>query len=300
MSQEIITTTSPEILIPKITIAMSGSSSNAVQACPTKDHYENVMLLRPHLSATVLDKGTLMHKVLEVYYKFIREALPDPVSAGILAGRKFAIALDLPLDEAEEVITHFIQYVDYYRNDGWTPVFIEEPFSVVLYEDEKFRVLYEGTIDLVASTVPGTKLLIDHKTGSRNKVPLALSNQFMGYAKSLDENNVVINKILFYKTDKKPAEKFRRYMMSYSGRQLEEWRNNTIHWAMYRYELMKRKSEDANFILPMNLTSCDKYGQCIYTKICTAIPGDARDYAISTEYKKVEISHDEERFKDDE
>lgn len=297
MSETII---SPEIVIPKITIAISGSSINSVQACPTKDYLENVRLLRPHLSATVMDKGTLMHKVLEIYYKFKRESLPDPVSAGILAGRKLAISLDLPLGEAEEVITHFIQYVDYYKNDGWTPLFIEESFSVILYEDERFRILYEGTIDLVISNVQGIKLLVDHKTGSRNKLPLSLSNQFMGYAYSLDENNVVINKILFYKTEKEYKDKFRRYTMSYSARQLEEWKNNAIHWAFYRYELMNKKKENPDFILPMNLTSCDKYGQCIYTKVCTSVPGDSREYTISTEYKAIEVSHDEERFKEDE
>lgn len=288
-----------EILIPKTTIIMSGSSTNAIQSCATKDNYENVMLLRPLVSAEVLDRGTLMHKVLEVYYKFIRSSLPDPVNAAIIAGRKLAVELDLEITSSEEVISHFIKYVEYWKGDGWIPVFVEESFSVVLYEDETLRILYEGTIDLVVDNVQSYRLVVDHKTGSRNKLPLGLSNQFRGYALALENDTITINKVLFYKTEHKPEEIFRRYPISYTSRQLEEYRQNTIHWAMYRYELMKKKKENPDFLLPMNLTSCDKYGKCIFVPICDSVPGDAREYTIGSKYKVIQESHDEERFKDD-
>lgn len=290
-----------EILIPKTTIIISGSSLNSVQACPTKDDYENVKLLRPLSTALVIDKGILMHKVLEVYYKFIRSSLPDPVNAAIIAGRKLAIELDLDIPESENVISHFIKYVEFYQGDGWTPVFVEESFSVVLYEDETLRILYEGTIDLVVDNVQSIRIVVDHKTGSRNKPPLGLSNQFRGYSLSLEADTIIINKVLFYKegTEHKASDRFRRYSISYTSLQLEEWRQNTIGWAIYRYELMKKKRENPDFILPMNHTSCDKYGKCTFVPICDAVPGEPREYVINRMFKVVSESHDEERFKDD-
>lgn len=288
-----------EILIPKETIVISGSSLNSIQLCAMRDHYENVLLLRPFNSNDAMEKGTLMHKVLEIYYKFKKDSLPNPVDAAILGGRKLTVELELPIGESEEVIKHFIQYVEFYSNEGWDPLHVEESFSVLLYEDEKIRILYEGTIDLIAVNTQGIKLIVDHKTGSRNKIPLGLSNQFMGYCFSLEENLLIINKILFYKAERKLEDKFRRYPISYSDRQLTEWKEQAINWGIYRWDLLKRKRENPDFQIPMNLTSCDKYGHCLYAKICSSIPGDAREYTINTEYKVTEISHDEERFKDD-
>lgn len=281
------------------TLNVDSSILNTIQNCARKTQYSFIYNLQPYEKDEALEKGDLMHKMLEVYYslrldngadresglwkELISEANiypgDDPMVTGIEAGIYFASKMSISSEISEEVIDQFKAYVDYYRHDGWHPIAVEEVGSKVLYQDEDVRIIYDFKIDLIAEQ---GRIIApwDHKTGSRRKDPSSLSNQFIGYCYGLGTNQILINKIGFQKS-LKPAERFQRYTLPISDDRIQEWIKNSIYWTL---EYQKMVEQD-NF--PMNLTSCDKYSGCIFSRICESDP-DNRDWKMEREFVTVE------------
>jgi len=78
-------------------------------------------------------------------------------------------------------------------------------------------------------------------------------------------NNIIIDKIGFQKT-LKPVERFQRYILTVDDQRIAEWVENSIYWLKVWAHQLKIG------VFPMNLTSCDKYGSCIYGSICESNP----------------------------
>lgn len=258
-------------------IRLTSSALNLVQACARKFDLTYNQHLGPLHQAEALEKGSLMHHMLEVYYKGIMAGIErhELIEECVHEGRQIVIKMDVAIEVAEEVIGVFRDYCEHYAADYWSPIAVEQAFSKELYRDDNLTILFEGKMDLVAETRDGI-LVVDHKTGARNSEPSMLSNQFMAYAWALDVNNVVINKVGFQKTK---ALRFRRHVLSYPKEVLAEWRDNTIFWCTQLVHFSSRNH------YPPNFTSCDKYAGCIYQPICSSIPG-ARDWKKKTEFKE--------------
>src|SRR5690348_9897278 len=178
------------------------------------------------------EKGDLLHKMLEVYYtlrkyrtrwKQNNHELKDIVKICQRVGEWHSIKMSLPIEECEEVIYQFKEYVDFYQDEPHETLAVEQVGSRILFQDEDFVVLYEGKIDWVCRVSNIPRLPVDHKTSSRRTQTSALSNQFMGYCWMLGVNNIMINKIGFQKT-LKPSERFTRVVLSYNKDIIEEWR----------------------------------------------------------------------------
>jgi len=278
--------------------------------CARRCKYAFVDKIQPMTKAEALDKGGLLHELLKVHYIVIMkdyerllkletfkplkiENIQPPVVADFtevdleelressiqqLVKKHYdyiTTSIDLPIEICEEVYKTYSQYAQYYNNDGWFPIAIENPFSKLLFEDTDLCILYEGITDLVTQN-----LIVDHKSSSRRGEPLSLSNQFIGYAWALGINNVIINKVGFQKT-LEPKDKFERYTKSYTKDMIEEWRINTIAWALklfYHLSNLDEMEQDTNF------TSCDKYGGCIYASICET-EREARSWKIQNNFK---------------
>jgi hypothetical protein len=277
-------------------LTFDASILNVIQNCFRKAQYSFIYNLQPHEKEESLEKGDLMHKMLEPYYSMIgpqKYDTPvwnelasagifpkgDPAQVAIDAGMYFSTKLQIPLEISEEVIKHFRDYAEFYRFDQWHPLAVEEVGSKVMHEEEDLQIIYNFKIDLIAEK--GEVIApFDHKTGRMRKDPLSLSNQFIGYCYALNCNHIVMNKIGFQKT-LTPAERFQRFVFSIDNERIEEWRQNAIWWT----KLYAKCIEDDQY--PMNLTSCDKYSGCIFKRICESDPA-SRDFKLMRDFNTVE------------
>jgi len=274
---------------------------NSIQACARKTNYQFVRNLNPPVKAEALERGSLIHDMLEIYYSLkgncIKENAPwigkltsaglvDPMSAHptdhasivklcIEAGNYFSTQINLDANICAATIKTFRDYAEYYEHDSWHALAVEEVGSKILHEDDELKIVYNFKVDLVAEK--GTIIAPwDHKSGARNEEPTSLSNQFIGYCYGLNVTNIVINKIGFQKT-LSAKERFPRYILSIDPVRIEEWRQNAIYWCrMLAYSLDVDQ-------WPMNLTHCDKYSGCIYERICTTTP-ESRERTINIDY----------------
>jgi len=264
-------------------IAIDATMLNTLQMCAFKLNLQFIENLRGVTKPHYLDEGSLIHLMLWMYYQLKREGIPfkDRVEQAVLYGRTMSPSLDLSMDACEQMYYQFKEYAKFREHENWTPLDFERPFSVVMYEDDKLTIIYEGIVDLIVH-VPGVgELCVDHKTMTRNSQLDRMSNQFMGYSWALGIKTVCINRIGFQKT-LPPKERFTRPMVSYNSTRLEEWRQNTIWWAKYADLLIQNK------IFPMNQTSCDKYGGCFYREICLS-QANARNFLAARDFKKGEV-----------
>lgn len=285
---------------------------NSISACARKTQYQFVENLQPMSKAAALEKGSLLHDMLEIYYSIkgncIKESaewielcssagLPVPrientvphqdlVQFCLHAGELFSLKSELSPEDVTLVLKTFKEYADYYEYDQWHPLAVEEVGSKVLHESNELKVIYNFKVDLVAEK--GTIIAPwDHKSGSRSSEPSSMSNQFIGYCFGLNLNYIIINKIGFQKT--LPAkDKFQRYTLQISPDRIEEWKNNAVYWCL-ALDWSLRENQ-----WPMNLTHCDKYSGCIYESLCSTNPEireskKIRDFTVGKQWDVANI-----------
>ena len=278
------------------TVTLDSTILNTISLCERRTKYQMIDAIHPSIKGEALERGDLMHKMLEVY-ESLRCNLVNPESGtwktlldadfnrmeegkfaefAIEAGRFFATKMDLHPDEIEETIFQFTEYIEFYKDDPWDTLSVEAIGSKVLFENSDLRILYTFKIDRLAQR---DKIIApwDYKTSKRRSETSSLSNQFIGYAWATDSNYVIVDKIGFQKSLKRD-ERFQRIFLSYDNERIEEWRENAIHWALAYYQLLKRPN-----VSSMNLTSCDKFGGCIYRPVCEKAPS-AREWIISRDF----------------
>jgi PD-(D/E)XK nuclease superfamily len=280
-------------------LSIDSTQLNTFQSCARKMKYNFIDNLRPPDKEEALERGDLIHKMLEVYYslqlknfqfdtdvweEIIASGIKSPESSNratitefaIKVGRYFATKMTLPVEEVEESIFQFREYCNFYIHDSWSPLAVEEVGSKVLFENEEYKFIYNFKIDLVAEQ--GRIIApFDHKTSKRRSEPSSLSNQFIGYCYGLGLNNIVVNKIGFQKT-LSPSQRFNRFILTIDDERILEWKRNTIRWCARLLEAQEHDEWD------MNLTSCDKYSGCIYMPLCETDP-ESRLYKIERDFK---------------
>lgn len=280
-------------------LSIDATILNTFQSCARKAKYSFIDNLRLPEKEEALERGDLIHKMLEVYYSlqlknfdFNTEVWKEILQSGIKApinrahetikefavsvGRYFSTKMELQTEDIEESIFQFKEYCNYYQHDSWNPLAVEEVGSKILYEDQLYKFIYNFKIDLVAEQ---GKIIapFDHKTSRRRQEPSSLSNQFIGYCYGLGMNNIVINKIGFQKT-LSPQQRFNRFILTIDDERIKEWIDNTIFWCV---EILRARDNEQ---WPMNLTSCDKYSGCIYSRLCETDP-ESRLYKIERDFK---------------
>lgn len=279
-------------------ISLDSQMLSAYQSCEQAFNYQFIQNLRTMKKAEALEKGDLIHRLLEVGYclkinNINRENFRELSEAGLAAPQEvnhdvirnfcdkiapfYATRMELPEEEYTEILFHFNEYWDFYRNDQWHPLAVEEVGSKVLYESEDLKIIYTFKIDLVAE-LGKTVAPFDHKTSKRRQQPNSMSNQFIGYCFGLNLNSIVINSIGFQKT-LKPKERFNRFILPIDNARIEEWKRNTVLTVMR----MKEAHESGLYL--MNFTSCNKYNEgCPYRPLCESSP-ESRLYKIDANYR---------------
>lgn len=281
-------------------ITLDSQILNTMQLCERRTKYTFIDSIVPSEKAEALERGDLMHKLLEIYeglrcnlvdYEsqtwrtlheagFTDESRTTAKEYAVRAARFLASRMDLGVDEINSIIYQFEEYVEYYKDDPWETLALESTGSKVLYEDDETKIIYTFKIDRLAKK--DTILAPwDYKTSKMRRPTSSLSNQFMGYAWATDSNYVIVDKIGFQKT-LSPAERFQRVFLSYDNERIEEWKANATFWAFKYAALLDNPSGST-----MNLTSCDKYSGCIYRPICEK--GESgREWVINRDYVKTE------------
>ena len=268
------------------TFEISANSLN-LSPCMRKYDYSKLRNLVPLHRGQGIEKGSVVHIMLADYYRGKMEGkLPhmDLIERGVEAGRRAIVDTELDLKETEEVIVKsFREYCIRWQNDTWIPLAVESPFSLILYEDAEIRIVLNGKMDLIvenpAQMVDGVpiKLIVDHKTGSRNRVPIGLTNQFQAYCVAGNTTLAVVNRFGFQKT-LPPEKKFVRHVLQFPRKVLEEWK----YWAVYRAKMIRAYLLAEVF--PPDFTQCDKYGCCEFLEVCQGEPED-RDRKLSIDFR---------------
>ena len=269
------------------------SSALNYSACMRKYDYAVNRVRVPMTSAPSLDKGTIVHKAMEVYYKGIIAGLSYQERVKLAIESMLSLAAETGLSSEDISLCHKTvqEYFAYYQGDPLIPVAVEAPFSIVIAEvpERDRRVIFEGKFDIVfKNPLQNDMILItDHKTGSRNSEPSGLSNQAMGYTLTGQQFGAkrifMINKIGFQKT-LPPDKKFVRYPLSYDKSVLQDW----LEWTVARALYIDSCNESGQYC--PDFTKCDEYSGCMYKEVCKAPPVLRDD--ILQKYFKAGEPHD--------
>lgn len=280
---------------------------NGIQFCQQKYEFQFEENLTPESKAEPLEKGSLLHSVLELYdgimgkcanvnsetwssiineeftNEFTKKLAPtkrDVIDFCLRAGEHFAAKMQIGTEESNNVLFQFNAYCEFYSNDPWETLAVEEVGSKILFESESLKIIYSGKIDRLVRqgniTAP-----MDHKSSERRGSVSSMSNQFIGYCFLLGVNHIIIDKIGFQKT-LKPAERFQRFILQIDQGRIDEWVVNSVNSILIHLMTATKDYADAlkYFELyhsqgtksQMNLTSCDKYSGCTYRNICESSP----------------------------
>ena len=274
-----------EILITKKNLVYDATMLSSLMSCPRFAEFRFDLNLVPIQGKSVsLEMGSIVHKILEVYYKHIIQHFPRTLALtnAMLEGERYAndsteIVNCTPEDKALALKTAE-EYFDFYKSDHWTPLEVEKVKGQLLYEDDEVRIIWKAKFDLVTDTNQGI-YPVDHKTMKQRRDSLTLNNQFIGQCILLGTRTMFINKIGF-QTSLKPSEKFTRVPINYSLDRLNEWRDEILPY----YAKLHLMYAEAGYY-PPNFTHCEnKWGFCMYKDICEA-NRNMRSEIMNTEFK---------------
>jgi len=260
-------------------VKLSSHALSDYQRCPKLFWYSIMRRIEPRTYNRAFDRGTVMTNMLEAYYNDLRDKqfVPTDILRYI---ETFVEASELADEDKALIARVFMQYFQHYKNDIIQPVVCELPFSFVLYEDDKFIFIYEGSIDMVFKTPMRRNCLdvMDHKTYSVKSEIYAFNNQAQGYCYAMKTDMFVYNYIGLTQT-KKPKDNFERKIKQFTKIQLEQWRDETIKW-------FKRIADDEDYLKSLRCET--KYGLCRMTRLCECTSSGAAEALIKIHYQENE------------
>lgn len=309
-----------EILTKKKNIILDATMFTTLMSCGTKydlTFNNNFESIHVHGKGNNLEIGSIIHKVLEVYYKNIINGFGkyDARMSGLAAGEMYVrgcaycsnyVSVDNSKPECGHSINEYPgvintpqesstkpsrtgwkwaletceQYFDHWKNDSWVPLEVEVVKGKILYEDDEIRILWKAKLDLTADTNQGI-FPCDHKTMKQSREKIALNNQFIGQCLIMGTRSMIVNDIGL-QTTLKPEEKFKRVVMSYSADKLIEWSSEILpYWA---YKLIEYNESG---YYPPNYTQCEsKFGVCHFLKDVCELDRGMREESIKINYIK--------------
>lgn len=228
--------------------------------------------------STSLEMGTIVHEILESYYKSIINGLDHKNAQGtaIIAGKEYLEKSgEITNSSSEDIELAFKtveQYWEFYKNDHWIPIEVEIVKGEILYEDDDIRIMWKAKLDLTMDTNQIGIVPVDHKTMKQRRDTLTLNNQFIGQCILMKTRTMFVNKIGF-QTSLKPMDKFTRVPITYSAERLLEWQSEILPYYAYQ---MLQYAETGYW--PPNYTHCEnKYGFCAFKGVCEANPNLRED-----------------------
>lgn len=281
----------------KANIVLDASKIDLFETCPQRYNIRHNLNKSLPGKAESLDKGSLAHEGLEVYFTLlgqeknfndrmdgclnkIRERSSDPSNSF------------LEPDDVNVLMSAVEQSCDYWRAEDENSIkvlAVEQVFAYVLYEDEFVRIIITGKIDLlcdfngIGRASSYKNLPIDHKTYSRDSQLLRKSNQFINYCAAVESNYLIVNRIGLQKS-LKAEEKFKRLPLSYDPIYIADWKQNLTKLILNEY--LTCVAED---YWPEKPTSCFKFNRlCEYYTICDSSGEDAKLFKLE-DYSEAEV-----------
>lgn len=265
----------------KIIIAFDATELDNWEMCKFRWHMFHQRHIRGKHQESYFEKGTVLHYFMELYYKakLNKETIDQAKLEEIVErGRIKSLDYDLTTEEVAETIFQFREYHRFYEDENIIPLYVEEPFTVEIYSDQKIQVLIAGQPDLIFKYSGSSDIIVmDHKRMSRNTDYSPLRNQFNLYATALKTDTVIVNKIGFQKT-LKPKDRFLRTPFVYNPESLDEWKQEAVREAK---EMILYNDGSKGF--PKNRTSCEKWNGCYLQRYCATRPS-GREFLIGSEY----------------
>jgi hypothetical protein len=303
--------------VPSLQLAWDAHSLNRFMECPRKYYYEIIRSLRPKRARLVPLYGQLLHLAIQRYHKRVFELskdLPHPDSLSNswpdIHDEACIAALDVALSpearplwlSGEPERTPFtlaravIWYLDLFQNDPAKTVVrksdgspaVELQFAMDigrLASDE--TLLWCGYIDRLA-VFDGNPVVTDYKTtkyalDDRWASQFHISLQISGYIAAAStfmpfppDRQAIIDGFEL----KANFNRYKRFFTSRNDDQLTEWLQLVHHWISLAVACAESE------IWPMNLSSCDKYGGCVFRdRVCSKTP-NVRDMWIQGDFEE--------------
>jgi len=247
---------------------------SSFMACPREMNYKFNQHLVPIGGVSKgIEKGTLAHVGLQVYYEAMKDGTDFSIRKimGINAIKERAPTMDrLEGEDIVDVVNTFEEYCEFRKNDIFQVVFTEKVFKLIVYEEFPLRVIITGRIDLGINEPQFEGITpIDHKSESEHWFYSSLSNQFKFYAIACNSNRLIVNRFGFQKTVK-AEKKFKRDELSFEQDVIEEFKQEVIPY--YARAMIVAMNEN---YFPPNYTNCIKgHFACIFSDkysggICT-------------------------------
>ena len=263
----------------KRVIEVDSMALSAIQNCPRQAYYKFERHLGFEKKPDYFANGIVVHEYMEAYYNRIKDGIPFTEAtkeARSVASTKYDLDSTLHSISDNDVwhnLACCYENVNKFRDEELKIHFVEQPFSVKLYENDNIIIIYSGIIDLCADFRDIGTAVLDHKSQSRATDYHRMTNQFASYANATGYGWVIVNNIGLQKSVK-PDIKHSRKGLRYTDDFLLEWRYDAIRSILEHVEYM-----DENFY-PRRFVSCRF---CDYKIICDAAP-ESRESRIKYNY----------------
>ena len=281
-------------------LILSSSRLDEFMGCSRKFSYTYLQGFKPkYQNTTKLDRGSLFHKLAEVYYKAKMENLIPRDDASfasfvqklVESGRALGITkYNLSDSDTELTVRTFRDYCSHYRYETFEIQGVEAPFSKELFSDEKLglRVVINGTFDLLVKNESDQEQVVDHKTKEKDYMPGSLTNQFFCYAWASGRRYVLVNRPLL-NLGVADDKRFKRQPYEYSPKLIEEWRTMVEYQARMIFHMV----ETGYF--PPNYKHCETYGKCVFYDLCDRDPS-IRLMSLEDNFTQSDEQYDDHRF----
>lgn len=280
----------------KINLVLDASMLDVFLTCKMKFNLRHNLLKTAEELATPLDRGGVLHVGEEAYYKSLQS---EPgkwelaVDRGLVRVRyELSSNSQLDTNSGNRILDVLEESwkIHKYKDLSYEILAVESPFSYILHEDEQFRIIMIGKIDLLVNDAPNYfNLPIDHKSYERSFPLKRLTNQFLNYSYAVQSNFLFVNRVGMAesislghgKSTKDPAARHKRVPLSFDPLIWNWWKKNTVQTIMEYYDCAQ------SGIWPANLTSCDKYNRICeyYENYCDVSGQENRDYKLATYFK---------------
>jgi hypothetical protein len=181
-----------------------------------------------------IEKGQLSHIGLAAYWRTrleggdYQEASTKSIDSVKTEVLKFQ---NLEREQALDVMQNLIEYFKFIQNQPWIPVFVEQHFKFIAYEEYPIRIILTGRIDLGLRNTTVNLIPIDHKSEAERWFYTQMSNQFKIYALACKTNILGVQRFGFQKT-LEPKDKFKLELIPFDPDVLDEFRNIILpYWC---------------------------------------------------------------------
>lgn len=219
------------------------------------DYVFNRHLVPIHGVSGAIEKGQLAHIGLHAYWKarIAGENYQEAAKGAIEVAKKEAVAFkNLDAENALGCFQNLVDFFKFISNSSWIPVFVEQHFKFIAYEDPsiRLRIILTGRIDLGLKTPTIDLIPVDNKSESERWFYTQMSNQFKIYALACKANVLGVQRFGFQKT-LPPEQKFKMELIPFDQDILDEFRTEILpYWCK---QLLICQSDN---YWPPNTTSC--------------------------------------------